>query len=338
MSAFPLNNDDPYRVGFLLIDGFSLLTYASAAEPLRTANRLSGKRLYDIWNIPAQGARATASCGARVPANAHVGERLGYDLVLVVASDDGPDGMQPRLLDWLKQLAHRKIALGGLGAGPLILARAGLLRSRKMTLHWSYADALHEAQPELSIQSSLFAIDHDRFTCAGGTAAIDLMHDVIRRQHGSSLASQVCDWWTHVDVRHADSPQRAGLEVRYGVRNAQVKDTIKLMEDHLADPLDLPQLAASVGISTRQLNRLFTEKMGYRTMAFYLRLRLYKSTSLLRQSSMSIRDIVVATGFTSASHFSRTFKDHFGVTPTQVRDMEREEFDAKAMSTVAERY
>lgn len=319
MSALVLNSNAPYRVGFLLIDGFSLLTYSSAAEPLRAANRLSGKPLYEIWNIPAHDARATASCGALVPANAHVGERLGYDLVLVVASDDGLCALQPRVLDWLKQLSRRKIALGGLGAGPLVLAKAGLLRGRRMTLHWAYEAALRETQPEQTIQSSLFVIDHDRITCAGGTAALDLMHDIIKLQHGETLATRISDWWSHADVRKADAPQRAGLEARYGVKNSQVMAAIKVMEEHLADPLDLHQIAASVGISTRQLNRLFTEKLRLRTMDFYRRLRLQRSLKLLRQTTLSINEVVVATGFANNSHFSRSFKEFFALTPSQAR-------------------
>jgi len=207
MNTFSQTTDNPFRVGLLLIDGFSLMTYSSAVEPLRTANELSGENLYEIWNIPAQGARAKASCGALVPANAHVGERLGFDFVLVVASEDTADARQPRLLDWLRQLSRRKIILGGLGAGPLMLARAGLLRNRIMTLHWSLRDALKETEPALNIEQDLYVIDRDRVTCAGGTAPMDLMHTIISAQHGIRFAQAVSDTFSHNPASDSDRNQ-----------------------------------------------------------------------------------------------------------------------------------
>jgi len=270
-------------------------------------------------NIPAQGARATASCGALIPANAHVGERTGFDLVLVVASSDTEHAQQPRLLDWLRQLSRRHVVLGGLAAGPLMLARAGLLRDRRVTLHWAFRDALTETHPSLRVERSLFVIDRDRITCAGGTAPMDLMHALISEQQGARFARRVTDWWSHAEVRPAQNPQRAGILLRYGTHNPDVLKVIELMENHLSDALDLSQLAASVELSARQLNRLFKAKLNQPTMEFYRRLRLQKSYQLLTQSSMPISDVVAATGFVSSSHFSRCFRAVFSVTPSAAR-------------------
>lgn len=319
MSTFSQSTGSPFRVGLLLIDGFSLLTYSSAVEPLRAANQISGESLYEIWNIPAQGARARASCGALVPANAHVGERLGFDLVLVVASSDSLDAKQPRLLDWLRQLSRRKIILGGLAAGPLMLARAGLLRNRTMTLHWSFRDALIESQPELSVVRNLFVIDRDRVTCSGGTAPVDLMHAMIASQHGIDFAHTVSDWFSHAEVRSEKSPQRAGKASRYRTKNADVLAVIELMECHLSDTLDLSQLSLMVGVSQRHLNRLFKQQLSLGTMEFYRHLRLQRSHQLLTQSSLSITHIGAATGFTNSAHFSRSYKKQFNQTPSEAR-------------------
>lgn len=296
-----------------------MLTYASAAEPLRAANELSGETRYEIWNIPAQGARSVASCGAIVPANAHVGERLGFDLVLVVSSTDSPDAQQPRLLDWLRQLSRRKIPLGGLGTGPLMLARAGLLRQRRMTLHWAYQSALLEVQPDIKLDQQLYVVDKDRVTCAGGTAPVDLMHALISDQHGPEFARSVSDWWSHATVRAPEDAQRAGKAQRYRTNNPIVLSAIELMETHLSDPLDLPQLAESVGVTERQLNRLFKTGVHYSTMSYYRRLRLQKSFQLLTQTSMPISEVMAATGFVSTSHFSQAFKSVYAKTPAQAR-------------------
>lgn len=308
-----------YRIGFLLIDGFSLLTFAAAKEPLRAANEIAGECLYEIWNIPAQGARAVAACGTIVPANAHVGERLGFDLVFVVASKDTADAQQPRLLDWLRQLDKRNIALGGLAAGPLMLARAGLMKNRQMTLHWAFRSMVEEVHPELDIQHQLFVIDRNRMTCTGGTAPVDMMLALIGEQHGQRFASQVSDWWSHGEERPAEAPQRSGLQRRYRAHNPHVVAIIKLMEDHLSDPIDLKQLALAAEISERQVNRLFKQYTPFKPMDFYKRLRLRKSYELLTQTTMSVSDIVAATGFTSHSHFSRCFKDVYKQTPSKAR-------------------
>jgi len=308
-----------YRVGFLLIDGFSMLTYAAATEPLRAANEIAGERLYEIWNIPAQGARAVAACGTIVPANAHVGERLGFDLVFVVASKDTEDARQPRLLDWLRQLDKRKIALGGLAAGPLMLARAGLMKDRQMTLHWAFHSMVEEMHPELDVQHQLFVFDQNRLTCAGGTAPVDLMLALIGEQHSLRFARQVSDWWSHAEERPAEAPQRSGLQRRYQTHNPHLLVIIKLMEDHLSDPIDLTQLALAAGIGERQVSRLFKQYTPFKPMDFYKRLRLKKGFELLTQTTMSVSDIVAATGFTSHSHFSRCFKDVFNMTPSKAR-------------------
>ena len=319
MSTFQAAADQTFRVGFLLIDGFSLLTYSSAIEPLRAANELAERSVYEIWNIPAQGARARASCGALIPANAHVGERVGFDLVLVVASHDTADAKQPRLLDWLRQLARRQVIVGGLAAGPLMLARAGLLQNCSMTLHWMFRDTLMETRPELSIVRNLFVIDRDRVTCTGGTAPVDLMHAMISAQHGNAFANQVSDWVSHGEVRAADAPQRTGRESRYRTNNAEVLRVIELMENHLSDPLDLSQLSLMAGISERQLNRLFKQHLKFGTMEFYRRLRLQQSPLLLKQSSLSIAHIGTVTGFVNSAHFSRSFKQLFNQTPSETR-------------------
>jgi len=266
-----------------------MLSYASASEPLRAANELSGKNLYEIWNIPATGARAKSSCGAIVPANAHVGERVGYDLVLVISGQDTRQAQERRLLDWLRQLARRKVVLGGLAAGPLMLVRAGLLRDRAFTLHDSHYDALVETRPELNVRKSLYWIDRDRVTSAGGRASMDLMHAVIGTAHGEFFAQQVSDWCSNPYVQDAGDPQTSGPVARYGTNNADVIKAVGLMEDHLSDPLDLGQLASMIDVSDRQLNR------------------------------MSISDVMAATGFQSASHFSRSFKQYYSVTPTDLR-------------------
>jgi transcriptional regulator GlxA family with amidase domain len=209
--------------------------------------------------------------------------------------------------------------LGGVSGGPVILARAGLMARRRMTVHWDHAPALAEISPSLMIERSLYVIDRDRVTCAGGTAPMDLMHALIARHHGARFARQVSDWFLHTDIRPSGGPQRAGLVERHGTTNAALLDAITAMESHVADPLDLAQLARFAGVGPRQLNRLFRQRLGSSTMDYYRRLRLEKARALLRGSAMPMTEIALATGFAGSAHFASRHSRSYGAPPSSLR-------------------
>lgn len=309
----------PFRVGIVLIDGFALMSYASAVEPLRAANFLSRTPLYDICNIPAAGEVATSSSGAKIPGRGAVGGPLDFDLIIVVAADYSATFRDPRLISWLRRAGRMGITLSGVSGGPVLLAVAGLMTGRRMTVHWEYMPLLDEICPGLLIEKTLYVIDRDRVTCAGGVAPLDLMHALIADHHGPALARRVSDWFLHTEVRPSRGPQRAGLIERWGTTNAKVLDVIMAMEGHIADPLALSQLAAFAGLSGRQLNRLFQDKLSHTTMEFYRNLRLEKAQNLLRNSSLRLIEIAVATGFINAAHFATCYRRRFGFPPSAVR-------------------
>jgi len=308
-----------YRVGFLLLDEFALMSYASAVEPLRAANLLADEPLYTIRHLPAHGASAVSSSGAMVRADAFLGERVDFDLVIVVAGGDPAKVNHPRLFEWLRLLAQRGVLIGGVSGGPVILAKAGLMAQRRMTVHWEHAEALSVLSPDVVVERSLYVIDRDRMTCAGGTAALDMMHALITTQHGGDFARKVSDWFLHTDIRPSEGPQRSGLSERYNVSHRTILLAIESMDNHIADPLELDQIARIVGISARQLNRLFSEKLGVSTVRFYRKLRLLKAQQLLQQSSLSISEIATATGFSNPAHFSRQFSSVFNKAPSMSR-------------------
>ena len=306
-------------VGIVLVDGFALMSYASVVEPLRAANMLAGQALYQVDNIATAGTEAASSCGAVVPASNALADRDDYDLVLIVAGGDPESYANERLFDWLRHLARLGVSLGGVSGGPVLLAAAGLMNDRRMTVHWEHAAAMSEKRPTLRLERSLYIIDRDRVTCAGGTAPLDLMHALISERHGPRLARRVSDWYMHTQVRPSGGPQRAGREVRYRTNDPVVLRAIEAMENHLADPLELEQLAAITGVSARQLNRQFRVKMKVSTMRFYRDLRLDKARSLLKDSSLRITEVALANGFANTGHFSTAYKRRFGLSPSRVR-------------------
>ena len=309
----------PYRVGFLLLDGFALMSYSSAIEPLRAANLLSDAPLYSIRNLPGHSASAVSSSGALVRADTFIGERVDFDLLIVVAGGDPVSVEHPRLFEWLRLLAGRGVMIGGVSGGPVILAKAGLMQQRRMTVHWEHAQALSLVSPQVVIERTLYVMDRDRMTCAGGTAALDMMHAFISKQHGADFARKVSDWFLHTDIRPSEGPQRSGLAERYKVNDRIVLMAIELMENHIADPLELDQLARIVGVSARQLNRLFAEKLNVSTVRFYRSLRLEKARELLQQTTLNLAEISSATGFANSAHFSRRFSVQYKRPPSTFR-------------------
>ena len=165
----------------------------------------------------------------------------------------------------------------------------------------------------------LFEIDRKRITCAGGTAAIDMMLHRMWAQHGQDLAVAVSEQLLHDRIRNPGDHQRMALGVRLGVRHPKLLAAIKAMEENLEEPLTRGELADMASLSTRQLERLFRKYMNRSPARYYLELRLNKSRLLLLQTPMPVIDVALACGFVSASHFSKCYRDFFGKTPRQER-------------------
>ena len=307
------------RIGVLPLPGFAVLSYASTVEMLRAANLLSRQRLYEVVNIGLDALPVASSGAAQVRVDARVGDDLSLDYLFVVAGGDPMAFEHPRMMAWLGRMARKGVQMGGVSGGPVILAKAGLMAGRRMTVHWEHAAALAELSPQLLIERSLYVIDRDRVTCAGGTAPIDLMHALITRHHGAPFARLVSDWFMHTEVRPSAGPQRAGLVERVGCNVPAILDAVEMMESHVADPVTLTDLAEVAGVSPRQLNRLFSERLGRTTMRYYRDLRLEMARGLLRNAPLSVTEIALATGFANSAHFSRVYTRTYGAPPSTYR-------------------
>lgn len=309
----------PYRVGFLLIPGFALMSYASAIEPLRAANLLSSKTLFTWNHISPDGKQATSSSGASIACDASPATAPELDLVLVCAGGNPASFSDQRVFAWLRRCDALGIAIGGVSGGPYILARAGLMKERHMTVHWEHAAALAEDYPDLMLSRALYIVDRNRLTCAGGVAPLDMMHALIAGRHGNAFATRVSDWFLHTEIRPAGGPQRASMTERYGVHRAELVAALELMEHNLGQPQSRRAVAARIGLSTRQLDRLFANEMGIGFSAHYRNIRLERARDLIRQTTLSITEIALACGFTSPGHFSHSYRKKFAVTPSRER-------------------
>ena len=310
------------RIAFVLVEGFALMSFAAVTEPLRAANLLAGREIYEVFHFaagPGTPDMLNSSSAASV-AVAGLGEATGeYDLAFVVAGGDPVEFDDERVFQWLRRQARYGCVLGGVSGGPAVLANAGVMANRRMTLHWEHAAALAACHPGLLLERTLYVVDRERITCAGGTAPLDMMHALIAEHHGADFARKVSDWFMHTEVRPAGGPQRAGLAERYGTSRHAVLAAIEAMENHIADPLPLGDLGQVVGVSARHLNRQFHAALGCSAGAFYRDLRLEKSRELLRQTDLPVLEIALATGFSGAAHFAAAYRKRFGEAPSRHR-------------------
>ena len=309
----------PRTFAFLLVDGFALMSFASAVSPLRAANTLAERELYRTICVSLDGQPATSSVGAQMPCQARVGDIIDADTLLICVGGRPWDFRDKKTLGWIRQLSRRGVRIGGVSGGPYVLARAGIMEGRHMTVHWEHAPALSEEYPDLLLTRSRYIIDRDRLTCAGGIAALDMMHAIIAEEHGKVFATQVSDWYLHREVALASSPQRASLTQRYGIHRQDIIYALELMESNIATPLDRAAIASRLGLSTRQIDRLFASLLGSSFADHYRTIRLERARNLLLQSTLPITEVALACGFANASHFSRAYSAMFGTPPRRDR-------------------
>lgn len=307
------------HVGFFLPDTFAMIPFVSAIEPLRVANRLVGKSLYR-WSILSRDGESAMACNGMTQKADYALKALPKVDLLVVAGAHEPSTFKDRSV-WalLKQYSEQKTTIGAMDTGAFLLAQAGLLDGYRCTIHWENMPGFVETFPHLVVSHELFEADRDRVTCAGGVAAMDMMLHMIAQQHGQVLAAQVCDVFIHTSIRSGHEPQRMNLSFRTGISNRKMLDCIELMEANIEQPLQSWELAGAVGISKRQLERLFKRYFDNTPSRYYLDLRLRKAQQLLKQTSLPIIEVAIACGFSSASHFSQSYRTLYGHSPREAR-------------------
>ncbi len=308
----------PFRVGVFPVPGFALMSYSCTVEPLRAANLLSRRRLYDVVHF-GDAAHIQSSGAASVDGQYRVGDPVDLDLLLVVAGGDPFAFQDKSVFRWLRKRAREGVRIGGVSGGAVVLVNAGLMAGRRLAVHWEHAAPLAERFPDILIERKLFVMDRDRVTCGGGAAPLDLMHALIADHYGSVFARLVSDWFLHTDIRGASAPQRGGVAERLGAHSPHIHEAVAAMESHVGDPLSLNQLALITQISARHLNRLFDQAFGQSVMEFYRDIRLETARRLIRSTSMSLGEISEATGFANPGHFSNTYQMRFGLRPKSDR-------------------
>ena len=309
----------PRRFVFVLLDNFSIHSFASALDSLRIANRMSGRRLY-AWELWSEGGRAVScSAGTSFNPESDLGALHAGDTVLLCGGLDIREATTKGLMTWLRREVRRGVVAGGLCTAAYTLARAGLLDGRRATIHWENQDSFAEEFDEITLTKSIFVIDDARMTTAGGTSSIDLMLTIIADDHGEDLASLVADQLIYSSIRTDQDTQRLSIPTRIGVRHPRLSQVIQMMEAAIEEPISPSILARDVGMSTRQLERLFRRYLDRSPKRYYMELRLQKARNLLMQTDMSVINVALACGFASPSHFSKCYRAHYDTTPYRER-------------------
>ena len=312
-------DDRPQVYGFYLYPRFPMLAFTSAVEPLRSANRLAGRELYQWKIISRSGDPVAASSGIEVVPHFSIDDAETLPNLVVIAGISAHTFDDKRVIAWLRKIERRGCRLGALSTGTYLLAKAGLLDGHRCTIHWENLTGFREDFPKLEITGELFEIDRKRFTFSGGTATLDLMLSLITQDHGRELATRVAEQFIHERIRDTHDRQRMNLRGRLGISHPKLLKVVELMEENLEEPLARAELARLTGLSIRQLERLFRKYMGRTPTRYYQELRLNRARTLLTQTSLSVLDVALACGFVSASHFSKCYREFFAKTPREER-------------------
>lgn len=311
---------------FFLVPDFTMIAFATALDPLRSANRMLGYEAYS-WRLASfDGRPVRASNGVECAVTTSLEDErrkmAGPDrpsMAIVCSGLEVEKYHNKSVFAWLREEYNRGVAIGGLCTGAHILAAAGLLSNKRCAIHWENLPGFSETFPKVSVFADLFEIDQNIYTCAGGTAALDMMLKLIGDDFDENLVNRVCEQVLTDRVRSPTDRQRLPLRARLGVQNSKILTIIELMEGNLSEPLSLIEIADNVDLSRRQIERLFRSEMGRSPARYYLEIRLDRARHLLIQSTMPVVEVAIACGFVSASHFSKCYRELYARSPQQER-------------------
>jgi len=302
---------------FLLLRSFSCLDLCAALDALNEANQFDQTPRYS-WSLFSEDGNAVlASNGLYMNVDGPMMPVSRRDTVIVLGGNEYVKASTLPVLAWLRSVSRKGSRMGAVGSAVFTLAKAGIVSNEPVTAHWRYRGAIAEHCPDLVFNQNIFSIHDKNLTCAGGAATLDMMLQLIAGNSGRRIASWVADRLVCGSYRTGQEEQSVAEFLHTGKRNAKLASAIGSMRSNLEEPIPVHEIAASVGISVRQLERLFKALLSTSPKAFYRKLRLEHARHLLHQTSLPIIEISIASGFSSQSHFSKLYRRHFGVSPHQ---------------------
>lgn len=313
--------DQPVCVTFVLLDQFSLIAFSSAIEPLRIANQLAGRALFEWTVLSETGAPVACSNGLILQTDGSIGETKPRSMIFVCGGVLPEKSASRRVADWLRAQWRSGRTVGGLCTGAYALAKAGLLQGRRFTLHWENLPPFAATFPTLKPLEQLYCMDDRILTCAGGAAATDLFIEIVSRNHGARLGDAVLKMCLHGQQRPADLQQRMSLSSTLGVRNPLLVSVIRTFEADLDADIDLSELADRLGTSRRHIERMFMRYVGTSPKRYLRQLRLERARALLTETDLPVDEVAYACGFGNTNSFAKSFRQQYGVAPRHLTNI-----------------
>lgn len=318
---------EPRLFVFYLVPDFTMMAFSSAVEALRMANAVLGYDAYDWRVATADGGKVRASCGLTLEADSSVAAERQHlstlqrpSMALVCGGKHIHRHVDRAAEAWFRECRHRGVALGSMCTGTHILARAGLLNEKKCAIHWENIPGFVEQFRGASVNTGIYEVDGNIFTCAGGATSFDMILHIVRHDVGEDIVGSICELALVDRVRGPGERQRLPFAQRVGVQDQTVLMLVEKMERSLTEPMQIDELTASVGLSRRQIERIFRTELRCSPARYYLKLRLERAQHLLVQTSIPVVEVAIACGFVSASHFSKCYRETYGCSPQETRN------------------
>ncbi|RED44828.1 GlxA family transcriptional regulator [Aestuariispira insulae] len=308
------------RVGILMLPHFQGSVLQGILDPIVWVNKLFNRYEYKTALISFNGSAVTSWHGFDTPVQYSIWDAPKLDSLIVIGESNLTHYSQAQLQSWLRFLGRQDIRIGAIGYAVMTLAEAGLYNGHKCTAHWSQHASVVERFEEVDVVPDLFVFDRNRFSCAGGVATFDLMLSIIREDLDSDIARRCANFFNHDRIRSGSEPQRLPHNVTASYPNVKIQRAINIINEEIGNPPTLTELSKRVGVSRRHLERLFAKHLGKTLRNYVVETQLWRAYDLLVNTSMSITQISYATGFSSASLFSKHFKMMYGQSPSKMRE------------------
>lgn len=315
-------DSDTIHIAFILVDQFSLFALACISEPLRVANRLADKKLFQFSFITDTGKPAAASNGMTIDVDYRIDTcPTDYQTFIVVSGFDPYEHASSHLYAELRRLAANGYSLGGVDTGSQLLIKAGVMGGQRATMHWEAASSFKEGHPTVQVVPERFLIAENRISSSGGLSSLDMMLNIIWASHSYELAADVAEQFMYHRILGANDSQRMKLRNRLMTTNRKLIKAVSLMEENLTSNLSIRDIAEQSLVSQRELERLFVKELSTTPKKYYRKLRLEHARQLLHQTELSVLEVSLACGFSSAAYLSAIYKQEFGIQPSKDRGL-----------------
>jgi transcriptional regulator GlxA family with amidase domain len=309
----------PLKVTFIVLSGSSLMCCASAVDPLRAANRVMGRTVFDWTTVSADGEPAVTTSGLPIAVSGRFDPAARTDMIAVIGGFGTRDSPDLRLLSGFRRAARTARAFGGIEAGSWLVARAGLLDGRSATTHWEDMEDFAAAFPSVDVRPDRYVVDGPAFTAGGASPTFDLMLHLVRSRLGMAAALDVASVFIYDQARAATDAQPLVSLGRLDGYDPRLANAVRIMEAHVDRPLTVDAIARRTGVTARTLETTFRRAIGETPGTYYLRLRLASARRLVLDTRIPLAEVAARTGFSSTSAFSRAFSRAFSQPPGGMR-------------------